>query len=238
MSRTVQKILGSFREVVVRLRLEEHNVTTVRWETVVEPRIDGPGDSSESVPLADTRADLLASQITSRIGLQEEEMLRVIWVNALRLCEGRHADAEDLVQDVYESLARIAARGKLPTVEHPGAWLRELTTNRFIDARRAASAQKRTPPGRVVPLDDALDASTYQTTEQVALNRMRNEELAAAVRELKQEHRDVIRLVIVEGLSTSEAARELCLPVSTVSSRLASAYKALRSRGKREGWEK
>jgi RNA polymerase sigma-70 factor (ECF subfamily) len=54
-------------------------------------------------------------------------------------------------------------------------------------------------------------------------------ELAAAMAALAPDHREVVALVLVEGLSYSEAAELLEVPVGTVTSRLARARATLQT---------
>ena len=58
---------------------------------------------------------------------------------------------------------------------------------------------------------------------------MQKLELAAALAALAPDHREVVALVLIEGLSYSEAAELLEVPVGTITSRLARARAALQA---------
>ena len=135
---------------------------------------------------------------------------------ALGLAGNRHA-ADDLVQDCIERALR-----RLDSLEDErrlAAWLRSILFNVFIDGRRALSSR-----GEIVEagLDELVDTGTPPDVRQEA-----NEVLRATV-SLTPDHRRVLLLVAVQGLSYKEVAEELGLPIGTVMSRLARARDQLR----------
>ncbi|HTM70462.1 MAG TPA: sigma-70 family RNA polymerase sigma factor, partial [Luteimonas sp.] len=67
----------------------------------------------------------------------------------------------------------------------------------------------------------AADRASAQPAQQL--------ELAMALAALPPDHREVVALVLVEGLSYSEAAELLDVPVGTVTSRLARARATLQA---------
>lgn len=71
-------------------------------------------------------------------------------------------------------------------------------------------------------------ASEEPEPEALALARLTRAELEAGIHRLTPEHRQVVVLVLVEGLSYKEVARELGVPMGTVRSRLSNARRALK----------
>lgn len=157
-------------------------------------------------------------QVEPEIGV----MLRV----ALSLT-GSRADAEDLVQ---ESLIR-AFRG-LGSFDgrHPRAWLLTILRNTNVNLHR------RQRPGLVEDWDalhrsrPAFGAAAPASPEDIVLDGMLDEGLAAALAELDPRFRAVVLLVDVHELSYAEAAAALGVPVGTVMSRLSRGRDRLRRR--------
>ncbi|MCR5878154.1 sigma-70 family RNA polymerase sigma factor [Phenylobacterium sp. J367] len=127
--------------------------------------------------------------------------------------------AEDLVQSALERAH--ARRATFRDGADLRAWLLAILHNAFVSAersRRAAAARDaaaaRTAPVAAEPVQEhAADLQLVQ----------------AAFRRLSPEHRAVLHLVAVEGLSYPVAAAALEIPVGTVMSRLSRARAALRA---------
>lgn len=127
--------------------------------------------------------------------------------------------ADDLVQD-----ALLRAYEKAATYR-PGhslrSWLLSIVHNLFIDQkRRSASEQKRN-----ARLSDARQPAIADGGQEQAVYLA---EVAARFAALPGEHRAVLSLIGVQGLSYQEAAATLGVPVGTVMSRLHRARAALR----------
>ncbi len=149
-------------------------------------------------------------------------MLRV----ALSLT-GNRADAEDLVQ---ESLIRaFRALGSFDG-RHPRAWLLTILRNTNVNLHR------RQRPGLVEDWEalrksrPAFGAATQASPEDIILDGMLDERLAAAMAELDPKFRAVVLLVDAQELTYAEAAAALGVPVGTVMSRLSRARDRLRRR--------
>jgi RNA polymerase sigma-70 factor (ECF subfamily) len=134
---------------------------------------------------------------------------------------GRSADADDLVQDTVEralrNLNRFAPGTKMES------WLFKIAQNLWIDRLRANKVR-----GGTVDLDqaahvgfDGVRAADAHTLLSATLR---------ALGELPEEQREVVALVLIEGVSYREAADILDVPMGTVTSRLARARETLAAR--------
>jgi RNA polymerase sigma-70 factor (ECF subfamily) len=137
-----------------------------------------------------------------------------------RLCRrllGRPADAEDAAQDVFLKLFERATafdgRARFST------WLHRLTVNTCLHRleRERLRLVRSLPGSDQAPAADteAPDASLARTETRLALERM--------LARLSGEHRAVLVLRELEGLSYREIAATLDVPEGTVMSRLARA---------------
>jgi RNA polymerase sigma-70 factor (ECF subfamily) len=133
---------------------------------------------------------------------------------------GDRTMAEDLVQDCAERALRYS--GTLKDQTRMFGWLRTMFYNLYMGALR-----ERRGRGTSVDLDDAVNS--------LAMSVPPGERTAAvdfirAMNDLRVEHREVLLLIGLEGLSYREAATALDVPIGTVMSRLARAREQLRSR--------
>jgi RNA polymerase sigma-70 factor (ECF subfamily) len=129
-------------------------------------------------------------------------------------------DGDDLVQSACER-----ALTRLDQFE-PGtrldSWMYRIVQNVWIDRLRARQSRRETgmDPGDLEPL--AVGDHGQEMASRLELAAVRR-----AVADLSEEHRAVLMLVSVEGVSYKEAAAILGLPIGTVMSRLARARLAL-----------
>jgi RNA polymerase sigma-70 factor, ECF subfamily len=135
---------------------------------------------------------------------------------------GRGAEAEDVIHDVFLEAWRHAAdydttRGSVKS------WLLLRTRSRSLDVQKSARVSK-----QASSLDDAwlaeLGDPTRDTTAGADQARIRQVLVA-----LPPDQREVLLLGYFEGLSSSEIAERVGVPVGTVKSRVAAALSALRS---------
>ena len=134
---------------------------------------------------------------------------------AHRIC-GTRALAEDVVQEAFLSLWRRldgydAARGEVRS------WLLGIVHNGAIDKlRQSAMHERRRASGD--GLEDRLESP--ERTEVVVAQREQANEIQAALRRLPPEQRRVIELAYFEGLTHTEIAAHLELPVGTIKGRM------------------
>ncbi len=131
----------------------------------------------------------------------------------------RNADrADDLVQDCLERAIRKQALWQ-PTGPLK-AWLFRILLNLYRNELRLARRR-----GDHVPVDTLLVEPAVAPAQpgRIALN-----ELSRAIATLVDDQREALLLVVLEGLSYSEAATALDIPMGTLMSRLGRARAALR----------
>ncbi|MGE0643601.1 MAG: sigma-70 family RNA polymerase sigma factor [Nitrospira sp.] len=133
----------------------------------------------------------------------------------LKILNNRES-AEEVTLDVYTQVWRQAH-----TYDHtrgaPGAWLMMLARTRAIDRFRAGAVER----GRIESLDAAqFFASDDATPEQDVQGQERRRYVRQALATLTPEQRQAIALAYFYGLSQSEIADELQLPLGTVKTRI------------------
>ena len=125
------------------------------------------------------------------------------------------ADAEDVVQDVYEKLLHY--NGTFESEEHLKAWLLRVAINRCRDLTRAAH-QKDTELDENLPAPDAFEDGS----------------VLDAVRALPENYRNAIYLHYYEGYTAAEIGRMMGAPSNTVLSWLRRARAQLHTMLKEE----
>lgn len=134
-----------------------------------------------------------------------------------RALAGQADDADDLVQIVLERAMTRAAQWRPDAALDK--WVFAIARNAWRDELRARGRSQRLFAGEEAGAM-AADGNTGPAQKL---------ELAAALASLPPDHREVVALVLVEGLSYGEAAELLQVPVGTVTSRLARARSTLQS---------
>ncbi|MFN0165226.1 MAG: sigma-70 family RNA polymerase sigma factor [Bryobacteraceae bacterium] len=151
----------------------------------------------------------------SALGSLYDQSSGLVYSVALRIL-GRPEDAEEVTLDVFTQVWRSAgafdaARGSVP------AWLITLTRSRAIDrlrsqARRGQFEELNDPPPDAAASGPSPEEATFSRQQQVLVQ--------GALGCLAPEQREVIQLAYFSGLSHSELAERLGLPVGTVKTRI------------------
>ena len=153
---------------------------------------------------------------------ETEVLLRV----ALSLTR-RPADAEDLVQDTliraYRSIDRFDGA-------HPRAWLLTIMRNAHINNHRRRRPELLRDPEVTLATLAAVPSDGQLDPEGVVVGETFDAVVADAFDHLPERHRDVVRLVDIDGLSYAEAAEVLGIPTGTLMSRLHRARARMRVR--------
>jgi RNA polymerase sigma-70 factor (ECF subfamily) len=132
---------------------------------------------------------------------------------------GDRGTAEEIVQEVFTRVWRHAEaydpqRGSVRT------WLYQIARHAIIDARRRAAARPGLAPRELDPDETAGGPSIEQA--------MLGWQVAAALERLSPDHRQVIRLAHLQGMSVREIAEACGLAEGTVKSRTWYALRSLR----------
>ena len=129
---------------------------------------------------------------------------------------GDHAAAEETTLDVYTQVWR-----RISTYEAergtPGSWLMTLAKHRAIDRFRSSYLER----GRQVPLEHTAELPGHEETpEQYSAGLERQRLVQQALASLSVEQRQAIGLAYYWGMSQSEIAEQLKLPLGTVKTRM------------------
>lgn len=132
----------------------------------------------------------------------------LIWSIARRLTRTR-ADAEDAVQEIFMDIWRSAARFD-PTQGSEKVFVATIARRRLIDRMRRTANQARTES-----IDDVESLSWADPGAGAEIS-AEAQAAARAVMQLRPEQRRVLELGILQGLSHSEIADALQMPLGTV----------------------
>jgi RNA polymerase sigma factor (sigma-70 family) len=151
-----------------------------------------------------------------------EQRLRDHWPRLRRFAYALSRDpfdADDLVQGTVERAMRAAGQWQEGT--RFDSWLFRIARNHWIDTVRGRGRQSK----RFAPAEEGESVGFDPrpgTEAAIDLGRA-----MAAMQRLPEEQREVVALILVDGLGYREAAEALGLPIGTVSSRLVRGRKAL-----------
>ena len=138
---------------------------------------------------------------------------RVAYGLALRILRDSSL-AEDAVQEAFLAVWRTARsfraeRGK------PSTWILTIVHRRAVDLVRREE-RRRTPTPEAIGDGDV----TAPATEEEAVLRERRLAVQEALRQLPQEQREALELAYYGGLTQSELADQLSVPLGTIKSRM------------------
>src|SRR5262245_51855312 len=131
------------------------------------------------------------------------------------------ATAEDLAQETLLMVWRKAAlyagdKGSMTT------WVFAIARNLRIDRLRREVPWQELPEGRLA------EASDEPLPDEAVAEKERQQRVQAALAALPAEQKEVVALAYLEGLSHSEIAERLGMPLGTVKSRMRIAYQKIR----------
>jgi RNA polymerase sigma-70 factor (ECF subfamily) len=143
-----------------------------------------------------------------------------VWSIARRFLRDR-TEAEDAVQDVFIDLWSKASRYD-PTVAEEPVFVAMIARRRLIDRLR----RKRREPA-AESLEAAVEVADTQASAETGGDAARAAKLLDT---LRPEQREVLELSIYQGLSHSEVAGRLGIPLGTVKTHVRRGLMALRER--------
>lgn len=137
-----------------------------------------------------------------------------------------HEDSDDLAQEAFVNAWKALDRFRVGEPLYP--WLARIVTNLAYSLFRR---RRRRPETSIEPLIEAgMQWGRDDDPAAHAADRERAAHLAAAFEELSEDHRAILVLRVVDGLSYDEIASALEIAPGTVMSRLSRARTELRSR--------
>ncbi len=137
-----------------------------------------------------------------------------------------HEDADDLAQEAFVRAWQALDRFRVGEPLYP--WLARIVTNLAYSLFRR---RKRRPETSIEPLVEAgMQWGADDDPADHAADREHAGRLAEAFEELSEDHRAILVLRVVEGMSYDEIARTLEIASGTVMSRLSRARAELKAR--------
>ncbi len=144
---------------------------------------------------------------------------RMVYAIAYRILQDNQL-AEECVQDVFVEVWRHAKRYD-PARARPSTWLCAIARNRALDAVRSRG-RRPVPQAEIEPSGSSPDTVDLLAAADEAVH------VAEAMATLQPAQLEVLQLAYFDGLSHSEIAAKLALPLGTVKSRLRLALDRLR----------
>lgn len=137
-------------------------------------------------------------------------------------------DADDVVEDTFYQAWRQASRYE-PSRGAVSTWIVTIARSRALDRLRSRRRLREEPLTPVTVLDELTDGS-YRDPAAGAEDAERRERVAAALKELPPEQREVLQLAYFGGLSQTEIAERTGQPLGTVKTRTRLAGQKLREK--------
>ena len=163
---------------------------------------------------------LVAADDTDALRVLYERYGSIVFGMAQRVLGDRQL-AEECTQDVFVALWRSASKYE-PERAQVSTWLIGIARYRAIDLVRRRAARPVDPYGEIWQGDESPDSADLVAAADQARR------VAAAVAELPGPQRDALTLAYFEGLSHSEIAARLSVPLGTVKGRIRLALDRLR----------
>jgi RNA polymerase sigma-70 factor (ECF subfamily) len=171
-----------------------------------------PGVDGEGGALAETARLVLSARAGDRDAFGRLYALHVRLVHGILLARVRHADALDLVQDVFLIALRRLDRLREPEAFAP--WIAAIARNRAVDHFRRARDMDELP-------DEVADPPRPSAEALAALD---------CIRALPEAYRETLTLRLVEGMTGPEIAARTGLTPASVRVNLHRGMKLLRQR--------
>jgi len=180
-------------------------------------RADGPSDEQLMTNLDGPEVEVALSKLYDRYS-------RTVFGVGLKIL-GDRSMAEELVQEVFLKVWRSSgtfdsARGSFST------WLYRVTRSVALDLYRKRAHRVRPVSDGDPHLDSARDPSAGP--QEIVDESWLSWRVSRALEVLDAPHREVINLAYFGGLSQREISERTGVPLGTVKTRTASAYKSLR----------
>jgi RNA polymerase sigma-70 factor (ECF subfamily) len=139
---------------------------------------------------------------------------------------GNPATAEEITQDVFLRVWQ-RARQYRPDRAKVSTWLTSITRHRAIDQLRRRGSRPEQHSVAWAELAPGTEPSV-NGPEQAAALTMQRERVRAAITQLSEEQKQVLALAYFQGLTQSQIAEALALPLGTVKTRIRLGMQKLR----------
>lgn len=190
----------------------------------------GRGQRSVASPRADELTDeqcmtrLSGPEVEAALSALYDRYSRTVYGVGLKIL-GNRSLAEELVQDVFLKVWRSAgtfdpSRGNFST------WLYRVTRSAAIDLYRKRASRVRQVPDGGRHIAAARDSSAGP--QEIVDESWLSWRVSRALEVLDAPHREVIELAYFGGLSQREVSERTGVPLGTVKTRTASAFRRLR----------
>lgn len=123
-------------------------------------------------------------------------------------------DAEDVVQEAFVNVWRSAPTYR-PDASSPRSWLLSIVHHRCIDKLRNRRARP-----KVVDLDGGMHMSDGHDVWREVADSLTAEEVRTALGHLPEEQREAIELAYFGGLTQTQIATRMAVPLGTVKGRM------------------
>lgn len=198
-------------------------------ESYPEDRADSPAPIAPTGTLARAARVREEWQIAKRIQAGDkqafEELLDLYETRVYRLAlrfTGAVSDAEDVTQEIFLGIYRSI--GSFRGSAALGTWIYRIAMNHCLEFRRKRKLDS-------IPYDEEIMLVSNDWREDPAQSADKQElatKVEAALGCLSAQHRDVVVLHELQGMTYQEVATLLNVPVGTVKSRLSNALRRLR----------
>ena len=193
----------------------------VRPLSSMEPRPSGRGSTSRGL-----MSDLLSRIARDRDDRAFRQLFETYGSRVRGYMMRQGADAATAEELTQETLLTVWRKAGLYSAEKGGAaaWIFTIARNLRIDRLRKevvwyelSQEMEQTIPSSEIAVDDLVSQRERQARVQAVLGR------------LSAEQREVVTLGYIDGLSHSQIAERLALPLGTVKSRMRLAYQKVRA---------
>ncbi len=141
---------------------------------------------------------------------------------------GRVEDAQDLVQEAF--LKAYVNLGQFHGESSFFTWLYRIAVNLALSNRRKKRVESHAPLAQGMPRDDLIEDPSRAGPSDAIERAERDQQIHRALGTLSPDHRVVVVMKDLDGLSYEEIARNLRIPLGTVRSRLHRARLELREK--------
>jgi RNA polymerase sigma factor (sigma-70 family) len=172
---------------------------------------------------------LLASDLNAYFPLMDQCFRKRLFDYALNKLRCLFDDIEDLMQETFRKAYRAMASYSAEEVEriHLWSWLCKILHNCFVDLWRRQNRQQMVTVSWGTEVSEMVMDVFFEQPERVAEQREFRQRVHALLERLDPAYREPLKLRHIDGLSCSEIAHRLQIPIATVNGHIAYGKKKL-----------